>query len=286
MEQFIAAVGALMGGILTSEWTRWRTGMTDPGHARREHLYSVAVGKRETVINGPAVLVIVLAAIVLSAWAAFLSGWPPEPDKASTAPIASDPAPGGDVEVAPTILDALPEAPRVLVVGDSIAAGFDVTKESLAWPRALVDSMPGDPELSVVAQPGATVGEVASLDRPRGFDLVLVELGTNNAGQGLPLKRYRSDVRSLLSDLGRENPGAPVLLLGPWIQDFLAEPYDEAGEELCVESDCTFEALSDAYTQSGPVPEGREVARGTSDGFHPGDEGHALIAEQILAAMS
>jgi lysophospholipase L1-like esterase len=247
------------------------------------------------------VLLLLFAVVVLGFSGWLVVTWPPEPPPSTVATSGeergqqstdSTNASTDQSEPATLLSTAFAEnenGGRVLVLGDNISAGWDAAKPRAAWPQQLLRSLRDDVDgvrVRTVAVPGITVDGAAGLERPRGNDLVVVELGTNDLAVTGDAAAYRSDLRELLGDLAAGNPDAPILVLGPWRGPEETAAFDEAGRELCERQGCTYVALADAYAEAGPIPAGQPVARGTSDGLHPGSRGHAAIADLVLETLS
>jgi lysophospholipase L1-like esterase len=252
-----------------------------------------------------AVLLLLFAVVVLGFSGWLVVTWPPEPPP-STVATSGEPqgrqstgqstnstgGPTEQSEPATLLSTAFAEngnGGKVLVLGDSISAGWDAAKPRAAWPQQLLRGLRDDVDgvrVRTVAVPGVTVDGAADLERPRGNDLVVVELGTNDLAVTGDAAAYRSDLRDLLGDLAAGSPDAPIVVLGPWRGPEVTAGFDEAGRALCERQGCTYVALAAAYAEAGPIPAGQPVARGTSDGQHPGSRGHAAIADLVLETLT
>ena len=172
-------------------------------------------------------------------------------------------------------------APRILAFGDSLTAGLGLTPEA-AFPARLEAVLRSDGVDARVINGGVsgetTAGGVARLDWALGDhpDLVILELGANDALRGIDPKLAYANLDKILARL--KASGAKVLLTG-----MLAPP--NWGRDYQQDFAAIFPTLADKYH----VPlypfflDG--VATNPSlnqpDGLHPNAEGAALIAAKV-----
>ncbi len=103
---------------------------------------------------------------------------------------------------------------RLLVVGDSSAAGVGVTtqEEALAWPlaRLLAERLPGAVSWQLVAATGTTTNEARAMlaqSRPAPADVVVTALGVNDVTSQLSAGAFITHTAQLWSEL-KERTGA------------------------------------------------------------------------------
>jgi acyl-CoA thioesterase I len=178
-------------------------------------------------------------------------------------------------------LAAAPAAPHILALGDSLTAGFGLAPAE-AFPARLEARLAADGIVVHVTNGGVSgdtsAGGLARLDwaladRP---DLVLVELGANDALRGIDPKLTYANLDKILGRL--KASGAKVLLLGMrappnWGSDYRTE----------------FDAIYPALAQKYHVPlypffldgVAMDPALNQSDGLHPNAQGVDRIAKRI-----
>jgi lysophospholipase L1-like esterase len=177
------------------------------------------------------------------------------------------------------------------VLGDSsvTAPGLDSGAES--WIAQLATGLPRFTTLRSLAKGGSRVRDVIEdqLDPALtgGTDLFVVSVGANDTLHGTPTRRFRRELRTLLTELGHE---APVVSLG--IGDLSVIPRIPATLRAVLRWRCgVIDGVHDEVTESldrvvrVPVREVADpsfaVARDelfTADRFHPNHFGHTLWA--------
>jgi acyl-CoA thioesterase I len=111
------------------------------------------------------------------------------------------------------------EAPVILVFGDSISAGFGLSRGEQGW-AALLQTRLGSQEygyqvINASVSGETTAGGLARLPRALGLHqpkIVILELGGNDGLRGLPIAQMRDNLARMV-DLASA-AGAKVLLLG------------------------------------------------------------------------
>ena len=107
--------------------------------------------------------------------------------------------------------------PRIVVLGDSLTAGFGLARED-AFPARLEAALRAEGHAWQVIDAGVSgdtsAGGLARLDwvladRP---EIVIVELGANDGLRGLPTERMEANLDAILARVGES--GASILLAG------------------------------------------------------------------------
>lgn len=184
-----------------------------------------------------------------------MSEWGPQPDDADRDPSAWDLLRLLAVVVAICAVIALIQQAQastpLLVVGDSIAAGWGAT-EGHGFAARL--------GAATDARPGATTADF--LDGRWTADTVIVELGTNDAARGVSRDEYAANLRTIVGHIDARR----VIVVLPY-------PTAAGG---------TYDvALPGVTVIRAAVPISMLV-----DGVHPGDDGHALLAAQVRKAYT
>ena len=171
---------------------------------------------------------------------------------------------------------------RVVFLGDSLSAGYGLA-EADAFP-AVVQALLRDAGTSIeVVNAGVSgdtsAGGLARVDWVLGqkVDVLVVELGGNDALRGQPLENTESNLRQIVRR-GRES-GALVLLLGMDIPTNYGPDYGTAFAEMYVRM-----AGEEGVTLvPGFVREvGADPALLQPDGLHPTAEGHRRLADTLV----
>jgi lysophospholipase L1-like esterase len=181
---------------------------------------------------------------------------------------------------------------RLVVVGDSLAAGRFAGTQDEAFPQAVAAAMRA--RLELFAVPGATTAQLAAQAVPGSGDAVIVEAGTNDFLYQTPRRRFADDYRALVAKLAAASPRARLVCLTTWIpKDAAARPaaripasfYDATIRRACAGGAAAdVSPLVDARPATrGPA--GRPTFLGPGDAFHPNSAGHAAIAHLIESRL-
>lgn len=184
---------------------------------------------------------------------------------------------------------------RVLILGDSAAAGVGTDTQQRALSGQLAERLAGDYRLSwqLWAENGRTSGQsVALLERhpPVTFDTVLLSLGVNDVTGGLPLNKWlRQQHRLVDLLLGKFSARHVIFTPLPPMHHFPALP-QPLRSVLGTRAELFNQALR-GFIANQPqcsllafdLPMQAEFI--ASDGFHPSAMTYALWAEQAAAAI-
>jgi lysophospholipase L1-like esterase len=184
---------------------------------------------------------------------------------------------------------------RVLVLGDSSAAGVGATDQSEALAGCLARGLAShfSVEWTLVARSGATLATLLSLlnDHKGGpYDLAVIAIGVNDAKNGGSLRRWRRDYTTLLDLLEARfrvghvyASGLPPVRRFPifaWpLRDVLAERFalfDQALRGLAAQRPLVRHIAMDFASDP------RDMA---ADGLHPGPGIYAIWAGVIAARI-
>ncbi|HOX42596.1 MAG TPA: SGNH/GDSL hydrolase family protein [Myxococcota bacterium] len=183
------------------------------------------------------------------------------------------------------------ERVRLLGLGDSLTAGWEVSRgffdrfaDGLAarFPRASLvpvqAGVPGD-----TAEGG--LGRVGRLLAPAP-ELAVVQFGLNDASMGVPVAAYAGALEGIGRRLLDAGSAAVLVTSCPlpdpegnrWIR-----PYYDAVRRVGAALGCAVAELDRHWTARA----GSRAARALwgRDGVHPTDDGHALLAEGLLALL-
>lgn len=113
-----------------------------------------------------------------------------------------------------------PDPVRILVLGDSTAAGVGVATQSDALPgnlaRAILENWGRGSTWNAVGKSGATARDIIELYLDEAseeeYDLIFVSIGANDALVGRPRSAFRLDVRKILRRLRATSPNALILM--------------------------------------------------------------------------
>lgn len=174
---------------------------------------------------------------------------------------------------------------RVLVTGDSLAAGFFASTEAQGF-SSLVTGALGRVTPTTVSRAHQTLSTVAGVTEvPPDLDLAVIELGTNDVGIPTPLADFEAQYGDLLGRIRTSSPDAALVCLGTWTADGAA--YDETIARVCAANAGRYVSLAGLFALPElHGPGGRDTFAGPGDDFHPNDAGHRAIADAVLAVLA
>ena len=169
-----------------------------------------------------------------------------------------------------------------VALGDSISAGRFATTADQVFP-ALVARQLGM-NLNLMAKSGARAAWalplLASIDQAHPA-LVTIELGTNDVGFNTPAADFAAQYDAIVNAVSL--PGTRVLCIGSWLPSTVV---DSVIEETCERHGGTYISLAGFYGDNSlHAQDGAPVYLGRADWFHPGNAGHAAIAQAVLAGL-
>ena len=179
-------------------------------------------------------------------------------------------------------LPATAEPLRILALGDSLTAGYQLPPEA-AFPVQLEAALKARGHDAIVINAGVsgdtTAAGLARLDWSlgEGADAVIVELGANDALRGLPTASARANLDKIVASLSER--GIPVLLAGIAAPRNMGEEYVAEFERMYAEIAAEHDAILYPNFLEG-IPISAETV--LPDGIHPTQKGVAIIVEGIL----
>ena len=185
---------------------------------------------------------------------------------------------------------------RLLIVGDSSAAGVGVATQTQALAGLLVDWLGGQYRVRwrLIARTGATTAStLAHLETtaPEPFDVAVTALGVNDVTHGVPLGRWlarQARLRALLADRFAVRQ---VIVSGlPPMGSFpaLPQPLRAVMGLTARRFDATLAARLTGAAGAAHVAFSLPLTPDlmAEDGFHPGLKGYALWAESLAPALA
>jgi len=179
---------------------------------------------------------------------------------------------------------------RYLLVGDSLANGAAATEPAKSFRElvatALHKQAPVETTLAGKAGQGVQLIAPQAAATTGSFDVIVVEVGTNDAGK-TDVAAFRTSYTAMLADLRAKSPAAALVCLGPWRDEKTGLAYSEEIMKACAASNGKYRDLSPLYNTAinrwttGVMSNGQPA----EDNFHPSDTGHYEIAAQIRNAL-
>ena len=181
-----------------------------------------------------------------------------------------------------SIASAIAKPLNVVAFGDSLMAGYQLDRQD-AFPNRLAEALNANGleiNMTNAAVSGDTTsGGLARLDWsvPDGTDVVILELGANDALRGLPAETTRENLDNMMTRLRERN--ISVFLMGMLAPPNMGTAYEEAFNSIYPELADKFEVELYPFFLDGVagIPE-----LNLSDGIHPNPRGIAVMVENIL----
>ena len=176
----------------------------------------------------------------------------------------------------------------IFVFGDSLSEGVAITPRQ-AWPMLLVEKLrligPNFRVINASASGGTTEGGLRRLpphlEHP--IDIFILELGINDAFNGIPLEQTSANLQSIIDQVKARNPNASIVIVG--IQFPIAAPDSEYAAAFVK----MFGELAEK-NHAALVPNLLEGVVGDPklnlpDGFHPNAAGHKVLLENVWRVL-
>jgi len=184
------------------------------------------------------------------------------------------------------VADGAMAAPiKILALGDSLTAGYGLADADGFCPqlekalraaghdvRVIDGSVSGDTTADGLARLDWTLA-----DNP---DVVIVELGANDALRGLDPAQAKANLDAILTKL--QNQGRVVLLVGMEAPRNLGQDYDQAFDGMYPDLATRHHVALYPFFLDGVAT---DLALNQADGIHPNPAGVAVIVKRMLPAV-
>ena len=173
----------------------------------------------------------------------------------------------------------------MVVLGDSLVAGYGLPPGQ-AYPERLATKL-GDLgyKLEIInagVSGDTSSGGLARLDWSLGndTDLILIELGANDALRGIPAEKTRENLDEMIKRLKARS--IPVLLVGMLAPPNMGETYGEAFNSIYPDLAAKHETGFYPFFLDGVAA---EQALNQDDGIHPNIDGISVILDRSLPTV-
>ena len=226
-------------------------------------------------------------------WVLLLAGCGAEnPEESATPADASADAAADTTAAAPANpgdeADAASARTRVLVLGNSLAAGYGLDDPAHAFPglmQATIDSLGWDVEVVNAGLSGeTTAGGLRRIDwllRQR-VDVLILELGGNDGLRGIPPAVTEQNLRAIIEKTRDRYPEARVILAGMQIPPNLGQDYARQFRDVYPRVAGEADAALIPFLLEGV---GGVAALMQNDGIHPTAEGQRLVARNVWEVL-
>lgn len=176
---------------------------------------------------------------------------------------------------------------RIVVLGDSIAAGFGVDLDQ-AYPALLQEKVDAAKLPYTVVNAGLSGDTTAGglrrinwiLKQPA--DVLVLELGGNDGLRGIPVSETRANLQAIIDRTRAKYPNAKILIAGMKMPANMGPEYTADFEKVFPEiAEKNGAALVPFLLENvGGKPELNQPDR-----IHPTPEGHRIVAENVWPAL-
>lgn len=177
-------------------------------------------------------------------------------------------------------------APQILVLGDSLSAEYGLTRGT-GWvailEKRLAEEFPKARVANASISGDTTSGGVSRLPallKNHQPDIVLVELGANDALRGLPLDMTERNLRTMAKSA--RDAGADVVIAGMQIPPNYGKPYADRFRDLFPKVAQDEQAALIPFLLENMA---QDRAMFQSDAIHPSEEAQPIIFENVWEVL-
>jgi acyl-CoA thioesterase-1 len=176
---------------------------------------------------------------------------------------------------------------RILVFGDSLSEGFGLSPRQ-AYPALLAAKLRAEGlqyEITNASQSGGTTDDglrrLSPHLKPR-IDIFILELGINDAFQGVSIEEIRSNVQEIIDRVRRANPNVRIIICGMQLPNYTEDDYVSSFGRMYSEIAAKNNAALVPYLLAGV---GGNPALNQSDEIHPNAAGQKILAENVWRVL-
>jgi hypothetical protein len=245
-------------------------------------------GGQEGGASVPDLLLGLLALLVIAGVGLVLHRGNDAPPSEALADAPSSPAAGASSPAAPAIplvpfVRSATGATKVLFVGDAVSVGADATARSKDFVQLTIAGLRASGAIHDHEDASSPARIASRRAFPSGVALVVVELGTNDAG--VQASEAETAYGALLDQIRNASPKTAVVCMGTW--HTTAPDLDAAIERSCTVRGGLYLPLSDyASDPALQAAKGEATFLGVAAGPLPNDLGHQRIAARLLRAIA
>lgn len=179
------------------------------------------------------------------------------------------------------------ETKSVLVFGDSLSDGFMLPR-SEAYPALLAKKLQAAglnfQVTNASAAGGTTQGGLERLPPhlKHRIDILVLELGINDAFRGLPVDQIESNLQQIIDKVKARNPNVRVLIAGMQLPNYAADDYVSAFGKMFADLAAKNGAALVPYLLEGVAG---DPLLNLADGIHPNAAGQKILAENVWRVL-
>lgn len=175
----------------------------------------------------------------------------------------------------------------ILMLGDSLTDGYGVSRRE-AFPALVAEKIRAAGLRYEVINAGVsgdtTGGGLRRLSRflDRRIDVLVLELGINDAFRGVPLDQMRSNLQTIIDGVKAKNPNVQVIIAGMQLPLYGADSYVRSFGEMFGELAEKNHAALIPYLLLGV---GGDPSLNIGDRIHPNAAGQRVLAETLWRVL-
>jgi acyl-CoA thioesterase-1 len=176
---------------------------------------------------------------------------------------------------------------RILVLGDSLSQGFGLTS-SQAYPTLLAEKLRAaglNFEIVNASQSGGTTeGGLHRLPShlKRKIDIVVLELGINDAFRGVPIAEIRSNLQAIIDQVKARNLNVRIIIAGMQLPNYAEDNYVFAFGQIYADLAAKNNAALIPYLLEGV---GGDPLLNQPDRVHPNAAGQKILADNVWSVL-
>jgi acyl-CoA thioesterase-1 len=179
------------------------------------------------------------------------------------------------------------EPKTILVFGDSLSDGF-MLKRSQAYPALLAKKLQAAglsfEVINASASGGTTGGGLERLPPhlKHRIDILILELGINDAFRGLPIAQIQSNLQQIIDKVTARNRNVRVVIAGMQMPGYTDDDYVSAFGKMFADIAARNNAALVPYLLQGAAG---DPSLNLSDGIHPNAAGHKILTENVWRVL-
>jgi acyl-CoA thioesterase-1 len=178
-------------------------------------------------------------------------------------------------------------AKRILVLGDSLSAGFGL-RSSQAYPALLTEKLRAANlsfEITNASQTGGTTA--GGLERlpahlKRKIDIFILELGINDAFRGVPISEIRNNLQAIIDLVKARDPSVRIIIAGMQLPNYAADDYVFGFGQIYADLAAKNNAALIPYLLEGV---GGDPLLNQPDHIHPNVAGQKILARNVWRVL-
>jgi acyl-CoA thioesterase I len=176
----------------------------------------------------------------------------------------------------------------ILMLGDSLTDGYGVTREQ-AYPALITQKLrsAGLTNYEVInagVSGDTTAGGLRRIGSyvNRKIDVLVLELGINDAFRGVPLDQMRANLQAIIDRVRAKNPNVQIVIAGMQLPLYGADSYVRAFGEMFGQLAAKNRAALIPYLLQGV---GGDPSLNLRDRLHPNVAGQKILAETVWQTL-